>query len=244
MAGQGGRRRLWRERLGVTADVLQILGWLGLPGLLVIGGFLLGTSSEDASPPSQPTPTTPTVTIPSTQPPSPNTPAPPAPSVSTTTAEPTTERAPESVLLADLPRVNGNNDIDIDVTDVQINGLSYPNSLHYNCSLYCDGTSPATYGVVLGRKYTRLQATVGVVDSGPNNPVRFEIDLDGKVHTYTAQLGKPADVNLDVTGALQAKVRIYAPAPLKSPLAAGVDAAGGKSSVLPNAALGHPVLLP
>ncbi|WP_170067852.1 NPCBM/NEW2 domain-containing protein [Lentzea guizhouensis] len=161
----------------------------------------------------------------------------------TTTTQPTS-MAPKQqrALLSELPLVSGSNNIDLDFADVDIDGVRYTSSLHYHCSLYCDGKSPATYEVSLGGLYTLFQAKAGIASTGANEPTKFEIEADGEVTTVVASAGKAQDVSVDVRGVQRLKIRIYAPAPLVGPLQAGVDATSGDERVLPDAALGSPVL--
>lgn len=226
------RRVRWRERLGFTADVLQLAGWIGVPTLAVLAGLVWGATGEN-EPESAPTKDSPASS--ST--------ARPATSSSSVTSS---GAAPgRTALLSDLPRASSvGSSSDLRFRDVEINGDRHENSLHHRCELYCDGPSPATYEVVLGREFSRFTALAGVVDTAARETrTKFEIDVDGKLHTFTAELGKPQAVDIDVRGALRLTVRIYAPAPLKSPLEAGADIAGGVQSVLPDAALGHPLLV-
>lgn len=117
------------------------------------------------------------------------------------------------------------------------------NSLYYRCELYCNGSSAATYTAVLGRKYRTLAAVAGVVDTAARGTsTKFEIDVDGTLYPFKPSVGKPEKANVNVEGALQVTIRIYAPATLKSPLEAG--GAGDKSNTLPNAALGSPLQWP
>jgi hypothetical protein len=218
----------WRERLGLTADVLQLATWIGLPTVVALVGFLLtgGGQSNQSAPPS-PSATT-TTNAPST--------------VSSTT--PSSGQPVSTALLSDLPSASGKSS-DLRFQDVDIDGRHYENSLRYSCELFCDGPSPATYDVDLGRRYSRFTAVAGVVDTAASGSTdKFEIDVDGALQSWTASIGHPQTIDIDVHNALRLSIRIYPPATLRSPLQAGADAAGGTSSVLPDAALGHPVLIP
>lgn len=228
---------LW-TRIGRTADVLQILGFLGVPTVIGVVIWLASSSSGENDDRSAPTTTTTIATTVAT----PQAPTRAEPTTTTTTRSATLPPAPQRTLLSELPLVNGSNNIDLSFADVDIDGTPYHNSLHYHCSLYCDGKSPATYEVPLGGNYTRFHARAGIVSTGADEPTKFEIEADGKVTTVVARVGKSQDVSIDVTGVQRLKIRIYAPAPLVGPLQAGVDATSGEKRVLPNAALGSPVV--
>lgn len=223
---------LW-TRIGRTADILQILGFIGVPTVVGVIIWLTSSSTDESDDRSAPIFATTTVhtsrTPVRTQP-------------STTTSPSSQAPASQRTLLSDLPLVDGSNNIDLSFTDVDIDGTRYHNSLHYHCSLYCDGKSPATYEVALGGRYTSFHTRAGIVSTGANEPTKFEIEADGKVTTVVASVGKSQGVSVNVTGMQRLKIRIYAPAPLVGPLQAGVDATSGEKRVLPNAALGSPVL--
>jgi hypothetical protein len=227
----------WRERLGVTADVLQVASWIGLSTLGVALGIVFGTGggSDNAGPSPSPLVTSQPVT---TQPVT----SQPTATSGTSSAVPVAQRT----LLQELAKADSSGSpIDLRFRDVDINGERYQNSLHYHCELYCDGPSPATYEVDLGRRFARFETVAGVVDTAAGDAnAKFEIDVDDKHYTFDATLGRSQPVNIEVKGALRLRIRMYAPATLKSPLQAGADAAGGKKSVLPDSALGHPVLVP
>jgi hypothetical protein len=222
----------WRERLGVTADLLQVAGWIGLPTLAVVLGIVFGAGGGPDNAETTPSPpvTSPPVT---TQ---------PTATAGTSSAQPVAQRT----LLQELARADSSgSSIDLRFRDVDINGERYQNSLHYHCELYCDGPSPATYEVDLGRRFARFEAVAGVVDTAAGDAgATFEIDVDDKHYTFDAALGRSQPVNIDTKGALRLRIRMYAPATLKSPIQAGADVAGGKKSLLPDSALGHPVLVP
>jgi hypothetical protein len=218
----------WRERLGLTADVLQLATWIGLPTVAALVGFLLtgGGQSSQSSPP--PTSTTMTTSAPA----------------ATGTSTSSSRQPVSTALLSELPSAGGKS-ADLRFQDVDIDGQHYENSLRYSCDLFCNGPSPATYDVDLGRRYSRFTAVAGVVDTAASGSTdKFEIDVDGALQSWTASIGHPQTIDIDVHNALRLSIRIYPPATLKSPLQAGADTAGGTSSVLPDAALGHPVLIP
>jgi hypothetical protein len=52
------------------------------------------------------------------------------------------------------------------------------------------------------------------------------------------------ELNISVSGAQRLRISIYAPAPLPSPIEAGIDAAGDVDPAFPDVALGKPPLLP
>lgn len=221
-------RRRWRERLGLTADLLQVAGWIGVPTLAVVLGIVFGTSGDPDQQQSAPTGESPSQQVTS-------------PPLVTSTAAPVAART----LLQELPKASSSgSSIDLRFRDVDINGTHYENSLYYHCELYCDGPSPQTYEVDLGRRFARFEAVAGAVDTAAAGvAAKVEIDVDGKLYKFEAALGRPQPVTVDVQGALRLRIRMYAPATLKSPIQAGADAAGGRTSVLPDTALGHPVLV-
>ncbi|WP_328997930.1 NPCBM/NEW2 domain-containing protein [Kribbella sp. NBC_00709] len=187
-----------------------------------------------SSPPAQPT-TRPTVR-PTSSPPK-------------TSAPPPTRPKVPPALLSDLPQVDNsdgvNSSIDLRFEGLTVNGDDFANSLTYRCSLYCNGSSPQTWEVSLGKKYRQFTALAAVADTagGEKTTTKFEVDVDGEAHSYTARVGKPAPIKLDVRGALRLRIRIFAPADLRSPIRAGADSTQGKGSQMPNAGLTTPQLL-
>lgn len=152
-------------------------------------------------------------------------------------------------MLSDLPPVDNsdgaNSSIDLRFEGLTVNGTDYANSLTYRCNLFCNGTSPQTWEVSLGRRYTQFVARAAVADTagGEKTTTKIEVDVDGEAHFYTARVGKSVPIKLDVRGALRLRIRIFAPTDLKSPIQAGADAAAGKGSQMPNAGLTTPQLL-
>ncbi|MFI7679386.1 NPCBM/NEW2 domain-containing protein [Actinophytocola sp. NPDC049390] len=231
MAGQGNG---WIG-LGRAADIVGILAFFGITAGTVLA--LLGGDDTPGTGSSAPSVTTTERTVPTEE------------STSTTAETPviTPSDVPSArrTLLSELTRVEGSNDIDLDFTDVTIQGDTYENSLHYHCSLYCNGDSPATFEVDLGGKYSMFTAFAGITASGADAPTKIEIDVDGVLaKTYEVRVGQPAEVEVPVAGAQRLRISMYAPAPLPSPIQAGADAAGGVSHVFPDVALGKPTLLP
>lgn len=197
----------------------------GLVAVVVSGG---GQSDQSAPPPAS-------TTIPAST---------TRATTSTGTATTSSSATVSTALLSDLPRA-GEPSSDLRFQDVDIDGQHYENSLRYSCELFCNGPSPAAYDVDLGRRFSRFTAVAGVVDTAASGSAdKFEIDVDGVLKSWTASIGHPQNIDIDVRNALRLTIRIYPPATLKSPLQAGADAAGGVQSALPDAALGHPVLIP
>jgi hypothetical protein len=150
--------------------------------------------------------------------------------------------------LLDLPSVSDDTNSSIDLDDsgtIEIDGATYGRALIYECSLYCDGSSPQMREVTLGRKYARFTATAAVLDTSTGS-YRIDVTLDGHPpKTFTTTPGKPARIDLSVAGISRMRIQMYAPGKLKSPLQAGVDAAGGgNGGGLPGIGLGDPLLLP
>ncbi|OKJ95667.1 hypothetical protein AMK34_21935 [Amycolatopsis sp. CB00013] len=85
----------------------------------------------------------------------------------------------------------------------------------------------------------------GIPSTGADVSTKIEIDVDGQLKgTYMVQATKPMPIEIAVKGAQRLRIALYAPAPLRTPLQAGVDSAGGVQHVLPDVALGKPTLLP
>jgi len=164
-----------------------------------------------------------------------------------TTSE--TDQPPvQATSLLDLPVVaeDTNDSIDLDALEsTEVDGTTYGQLLAYQCSLYCDGGSPQVREVTLGRKFATFEATFAVLDTATGRH-RLDITLDSRrPKSYFAEPGKPASVVVSVNDVSRMRLQLYSPGPLKSPLAAGADAAvGGNGGGLPGAALCDPIVLP
>jgi len=151
--------------------------------------------------------------------------------------------------LLDLPAVelNTNSTIDLDHASgtVQINRATYGRALVYECSLFCNGSSPQVREVSLGRAFSRFRAAAAVLDT-KTGEYRIDITLDSAPPvTFTTSPGTTTPIDLDVTGAARMRIEMFSPGPLKNPMQAGADAAAGvNGGGLPGVALGDPLLLP
>ncbi|MFF0234408.1 hypothetical protein [Micromonospora sp. NPDC005254] len=177
---------------------------------------------------------------------------PPASATSTqaTPSTPATTEPPPvmATSLLDLPAVDEDTNSSIDLDEpgtVEINGTTYGHALIYQCSLYCDGSSPQVREVTLGKKFSRFRTTAAVLDTSTGK-YRIDITLDRHPpKTYTITPGNPASINISVAGISRLRIQLYAPGKLKSPLQAGVDVAGGNNGGgLSGIGLGDPILLP
>ncbi|MGZ0153529.1 hypothetical protein ACXJJ3_41130 [Kribbella sp. WER1] len=217
-----------------------------LVGLVLGGGVFLIVQAVAQQHSQQPT---------ASPPAKPSTPATSAPVKATSapthrTVPPPTKERPlvQATSLLALPRVAEDTNDDIDLDDAgttQIDGTTYGQALVYQCSDFCNGSSPQVREVTLGRKFKRFTATAVVLDSS-NGSHRVDITLDGQApRVYTVRPGHPEPIKLDVTGISRLRVQLYAPGPLKNPIQAGADSAAGRNGGgLPGVALGDPMLLP
>lgn len=240
--------------MGDTAPERTKTAWKAVLGgalTIVIGLVLVWAGVEDYRFPwAKPGPTSPATTKPTggSSPPARPTVKPTTNSPRPTPPPPTRPKVPPA-LLSDLPQVDNsdgsNSSIDLRFEGLTVNGNDYANSLTYRCSLFCNGTSPQTWEVSLGKKYSLFTARAAVADTagGEKTTTKFEVDVDGEAHSYTARVGRSVPIKLDVRGALRLRIRIFAPTDLKSPIQAGADAAAGKGSQMPNAGLTTPQLL-
>jgi hypothetical protein len=147
------------------------------------------------------------------------------------------------VLLANgLPWLARSSDIRAD--SARIDGVLYVDSIVLRPSLFT--ADPRGFVEVdLGRSYRRLTSVVGVLDDATEafQVGHFRVYLDGSPQQETeAALGKPARVEVDVTGALRLRLEMHRPGAVASPLLSGVLMAGGRSSRLPELAWGNPTL--
>jgi hypothetical protein len=99
--------------------------------------------------------------------------------------------------------------------------------------------------VDLGRSYRRFSSVVGVLDDATEafQVGHFRVHLDGTPGQLSeAALGKPARIDVDVTGVLRLRLEMHRPGTVTSPMLAGAMLAGGQSGRLPELAWGNPTL--
>jgi hypothetical protein len=157
-------------------------------------------------------------------------------------AEGTADRRPRALLANGLPWLARSNDVRAD--SARIDGVLYADSIVLRPNLF---TSDARgfVEVDLGRSYRRLTAVVGVLDDATEafQVGHFRVYLDGSPRQESeAALGKPATIEVDVTGTLRLRLEMHRPGTVASPLMAGALLAGGRSSRLPELAWGNPTL--
>jgi len=151
--------------------------------------------------------------------------------------------------LLDLPRVEEADyidDIDLDeLGTTEIDGQKYGRVLAYTCSIFCHGDSPQSIEVTLGRKFSSFTATSAVLDTASGDH-RLTVTLDGAESVvFDFAPGRPAEVDLDVTGHSRMRIDLYSPGEIVSPLQCGASTAGGVGcGTMPGAALADPLLLP
>jgi hypothetical protein len=109
--------------------------------------------------------------------------------------------AASSVYLATLDDVEGG----CSTGSAQVNGVTYDSSL--SCS---GGTEGSSTSWLIDRVADRLEATVGVPDTGdPTTTMRVDVSADGTpVGGVDAVYGSPATLSVPVTGALRLTVTV------------------------------------
>lgn len=119
----------------------------------------------------------------------------------------TVARAAAMTYLADAKTVGGSTSPD-SIESVTLNGKTYAHSLSTSLSCYSDSTT--NYDYDLGRHYRHFQATVGLTDqSASEASVQMEVFADGrKVASNSVSLGSPAEVNVDIAGALRLRLTV------------------------------------
>lgn len=134
--------------------------------------------------------------------------------------------------LLDLPTVDQDTNSTIDLHSdgtTEIGGRTYGRALAYRCADFCNGSSPQTYLVTLGRQYAKFTATAAVLDTAAGR-YRIDVTLDSTTpKTYYVEPGTSAPLSISVAGVYRMRIQLYAPGPLKNPLQAGADAAAGKN---------------
>jgi len=149
---------------------------------------------------------------------------------------------PRVLLATGMPWLTRSSDVRSD--SARIDGVLYGDSIVLRPSLF---TSDARgfVEVDLGRAYRRLKSVVGVLDDATESfqVGHFRVYLDGSPQQqHEAALGKPATVEVDVTGVLRLRLEMHRPGTVASPLMSGALMAGGRSSRLPELAWGDPTL--
>lgn len=194
-----------------------------------------GQTSTSSPPSSEDTPQPPQTTPPPIPSPPPTSAPPPTPIIQAT-----------SLLKLTAVAEDTNDDIDLkEEGTIDIDGRTYGRALVYRCSLFCNGSSPQTREVTLGRRYQRFVTTLAVLDTSTGRH-RVDITLDTRLpKTYTVTPGHARKIILDVTGVSRMRIELYAPSPLKNPIQAGADSTVGRNGGgLPGVGLGDPMLLP
>lgn len=126
-------------------------------------------------------------------------------------------------------------------------GAASIDGVHYENSLVLRPTSPATTGpgfveVDLDGHYQRFTTVAGVLDDArdPFQVGRFLVLLDGKPRSeHEVAAGKPATIDLDVTGARRLRLEMSRPAAPASPFGSSVIVVTRRS---PELALGDPTM--
>jgi hypothetical protein len=153
-------------------------------------------------------------------------------------------RPAEPVLLVNLTPTRRSTDVK--PGGAEINGRYYGSSLVYRCELFASDPR-GTINFNLGKRYRRLELTVGVLDDAaePDQVGVFQVVADGRVCVeVTAKQGDPRVLTVDVTDVLNLKLVAYRPGMTNHPLMAGANMAGGVSNKLPELAWGNPVVIP
>ncbi|MGH3904593.1 MAG: serine/threonine protein kinase, partial [Pseudonocardiaceae bacterium] len=167
--------------------------------LLIVALTVMPGTAEPGSTPDNRTPIQPSTAPTRTQTP---------PTSDRPTEDPVEAPAPNDALtpgewLVDVDPVEGGDDWERGPRNV--NGRTYARSLYHRAS--CDDSMA---GYDLGRRHTRLQATIGKADDAPSDSVtRFIVQLDGRAAlTRDLRVGQQAAVDLDVTDVLRLTLRV------------------------------------
>lgn len=134
-------------------------------------------------------------------------------------------------------------------SDVRSGSAKIDNT-HYGDSIVLRPTlfTPDARGSVefdISRRYRRLTSVVGVLDDATeaDQVGYFRVYLDGSPGPeISAAIGRPGEVDIDVTGVLRLRLEMYRSDTVNSPLMSGVLLTGGRSSRLPELAWGNPTL--
>lgn len=122
-------------------------------------------------------------------------------------------RQPVLTYLTDMEPVSREGGAEAGARTVEIDGKQYPQSLSWTCG-YSDctgGGASAEYN--LSRAYRRFQATIGLGDTSASDGVLiFRVLGDGRVLVEKQLgLGKPDEVDVDVTGVLRLRLLAVSP---------------------------------
>lgn len=148
----------------------------------------------------------------------------------------------ESVLLVRLGPTHRSTDLRFD--SALLNGVYFGDSIVLRPSMFAADKRPSV-GFNLGKKFRRLEVTVGVLDDAAeaDQVGVFKVTTDGKVNMQvTAKLGQPQLLEVDVTDVLNLSLEAHRPGTTGHPMMAGANMAGGVSNKLPALAWGDPVL--
>jgi hypothetical protein len=121
-----------------------------------------------------------------------------------------------------------------------IDGVRYEDSI-----VLRSGTAPGFVEVDLGGRYQRFSTTAGVLDDAadPFQVGRFRVLLDGKPRSeHEVAIGKPAAIDLDVTGALKLRLEMSRPGVSASPFGSAAVVVTRRRGRPPELALGDPTV--
>ena len=120
------------------------------------------------------------------------------------------------------------------MTNPQLNGAAALRALVQDIG--CAPGGDAAYN--LGRGYHTLTAVAGIDDKSPDgtvNPTVFILGDGRQLGTFAPTLGKPVDVNIDVTGVLRLEVKWTYTRPPQVPIP--INCAPNATLVIANAQL-------
>ncbi|HEX5401309.1 MAG TPA: SEFIR domain-containing protein [Pseudonocardiaceae bacterium] len=132
--------------------------------------------------------------------------------------------------------------VDVRAGGALIDGVHHPSSIVQRPASPTQDAS-GFVEVDLDRAYRRMTAMAGVLDDAaePFQVGRFRVHLDGRLRFEDrAAVGRPATVDVDVTGVRRLRLEMYRENTTASPLHSG--AANGRSRRLPELAWGNPTL--
>lgn len=135
---------------------------------------------------------------------------------------------------------------DVQVGAAEINGVYYGDSIVYRPSVFANHPR-GSINFSLGKRYRRLEVTVGVLDDAAeaDQVGVFRVIGDGVAREEVAvKQGQPRELSVEVTGVLNLELEAHRPGMTKHPMQAGVNLAGGRSNKLPELAWGNPVVHP
>jgi hypothetical protein len=149
---------------------------------------------------------------------------------------------PESVAAGELPWLGSSDGIHRGAA--VIDGFRYEKSIVLRPSPRASRT-PGYVEVDLGGHYQRLTAVVGVLDDAadPFQVGHFQVFLDGEPRTeHKVALGKPAAIDLDITGALRLRLEMSRPGTTASPFGSAVVVVTRRGGRPPELAWGNPTM--